>query len=168
MEQLCGNGILELGEQCDDGNLDEGDGCNTSCRVDDCSAQEFDSTYEAIQSVIFDNPVYECTNAACHGTAASGDLDLRPNASFAELVGVPGNFNQIRVVPGAPDESLQGLTDQVLVLGPEELEQVPCDGVAVDLQHRRNGGSAPRLPEQSDERQRDRPDHDVPRPDQRA
>ncbi len=31
----CGNGILEEGEQCDDGNLINGDGCSSSCQLED-------------------------------------------------------------------------------------------------------------------------------------
>jgi len=31
----CGNGILEAGEACDDGDLDNGDGCNSQCRIED-------------------------------------------------------------------------------------------------------------------------------------
>jgi cysteine-rich repeat protein len=34
----CGNGVVELGEQCDDGNAVEGDGCDASC------AQELTAT----------------------------------------------------------------------------------------------------------------------------
>ena len=32
---VCGNGDLELGEECDDGNTTSGDGCNTWCHVED-------------------------------------------------------------------------------------------------------------------------------------
>lgn len=30
----CGNGILESGEQCDDWNLENGDGCSSRCRIE--------------------------------------------------------------------------------------------------------------------------------------
>jgi cysteine-rich repeat protein len=32
----CGNGVLEPGEQCDDGNITDGDGCDALCRVSGC------------------------------------------------------------------------------------------------------------------------------------
>ncbi len=32
--QICGNGILETGEQCDDGNLVNLDGCSSTCRTE--------------------------------------------------------------------------------------------------------------------------------------
>lgn len=36
LELLCGNGILELGETCDDGNTTNGDGCNSICQNEVC------------------------------------------------------------------------------------------------------------------------------------
>ena len=30
----CGNGALEIGEQCDDGNTDDGDGCSATCKLE--------------------------------------------------------------------------------------------------------------------------------------
>jgi len=35
---VCGNGVIEPGEGCDDGNLTDGDGCDASCRVELCNA----------------------------------------------------------------------------------------------------------------------------------
>jgi cysteine-rich repeat protein len=32
----CGDGILQDGEQCDDGNTDSGDGCSSSCQIEIC------------------------------------------------------------------------------------------------------------------------------------
>ena len=33
-EPVCGNGILEDGEECDDGNNQNGDGCSSTCELD--------------------------------------------------------------------------------------------------------------------------------------
>jgi cysteine-rich repeat protein len=33
---VCGNGIIEAGEQCDDGDTDGSDGCSATCRVETC------------------------------------------------------------------------------------------------------------------------------------
>ena len=35
---VCGNGVLEQGEECDDGNLLNGDGCSATCAVDEVNA----------------------------------------------------------------------------------------------------------------------------------
>jgi cysteine-rich repeat protein len=37
-EELCGNGALDGDEECDDGNLEDGDGCNATCRIRLCLA----------------------------------------------------------------------------------------------------------------------------------
>lgn len=36
---MCGNGILDAGEACDDGNAVAGDGCSASCRTEAAAAQ---------------------------------------------------------------------------------------------------------------------------------
>ncbi len=33
---ICGNGILEEGEECDDGNLNNNDGCSNTCKIEYC------------------------------------------------------------------------------------------------------------------------------------
>src|SRR5690625_2059201 len=34
-DPVCGNGILEEGEACDDGNTASGDGCSSTCQIED-------------------------------------------------------------------------------------------------------------------------------------
>lgn len=41
-EYLCGNGILDFGEFCDDGNIADGDGCNSTCWAEEI-APDFDT-----------------------------------------------------------------------------------------------------------------------------
>lgn len=41
-QPVCGNLLLETGEQCDDGNTSDGDGCNSSCEIEpgfECSGE---------------------------------------------------------------------------------------------------------------------------------
>ena len=45
---------------------------------------DFESTFEAIQTVLFVNQ--GCTVSACHGSAAVGGLDLRADAAYAALL----------------------------------------------------------------------------------
>lgn len=73
-----------------------------------CESGSFDSTFALIQTAIFER--HGCTNDLCHGAAASGLLDLRPDLAYINLVDtvaqtppVPG-WN--RILPGQPSASL--------------------------------------------------------------
>ncbi len=83
---VCGNGILEQGEACDDGNDVDEDTCSNGCQPCTPQAGGIEATFEAIQAVVFDSPVYGCTAAICHGQVAAGGLDLRSNASYVQWV----------------------------------------------------------------------------------
>jgi len=99
---VCGNGVLELGEVCDDGNLVEDDGCTRECAAGVCAAVTYDSTFAAIQQLVFDG--YGCTDALCHGKIdGEGGLSLLPDVAYENLLAVPAEgstFN--RVEPGSP------------------------------------------------------------------
>jgi cysteine-rich repeat protein len=100
----CGNGMQERGEECDDGNDFDGDGCRADCVATECDA--FGTTFELIQRAIFEN--HGCTNDACHGNAQSGGLDLRAGSSYAQLIDVPSSIDpsRKRIEPGDPLRSL--------------------------------------------------------------
>lgn len=102
---LCGDGVVELGEACDDGNLDDTDGCTTRCTIEACAGETFDSTWAAIQQRIFRDG--GCTEAICHGASpGQGELDLRPEHAYAALVGVSSFGSPLkRVEPGEQDLS---------------------------------------------------------------
>jgi len=104
-EAVCGNGVVELGEVCDDGNLVEDDGCTRECVEGTCVASTYNSTYEAIQDVVFDQG--GCTNTLCHGAEpGQGQLNLDPNVAYQNLIEVPATATaHDRVVPGAPRDS---------------------------------------------------------------
>jgi cysteine-rich repeat protein len=90
-EPLCGNGVVEGGEACDDTDLDDVDGCTHACAIGPCEGQSFDSTLAAIQTVIFDNPAYGCTNGACHDAVdPAGALDLTSGRAYDSLLGAIG------------------------------------------------------------------------------
>ncbi len=111
-DQVCGNGIVELGEDCDDGNLDEEDGCTRTCEIGTCVGTEFATTFEGIQASIFDNASYGCASALCHGIAEQGGLNLTEGVSFANLVGVASTASlKNRVEPG--DDALSFLYEKL-------------------------------------------------------
>ncbi len=56
---VCGNGVLEAGEQCDDGNTVSGDGCSSTCQIE--------------QPAVCGNGVLEAGEQCDDGNNVSGD-----------------------------------------------------------------------------------------------
>jgi hypothetical protein len=70
----------------------------------DCSDREYASTFEAIQKVILEGR--SCTNDMCHGAAAMGELDLRADVAYENLIEKKSTLSkQYRIMPGVPGES---------------------------------------------------------------
>lgn len=64
---------------------------------DECE-DSFEGAFEAIQTVVFERR--GCTTDACHGSAASGGLDLRADVAYENLVGVASVGSSLkRVAP---------------------------------------------------------------------
>ena len=86
-EAICGNGMEEAGEDCDDGNLDDSDGCLSDCT----EAVPTPSTFDNVQSGIFSAG---CATGGCHtGASPSFGLDLSAGNAYAATVNIPSSWN---------------------------------------------------------------------------
>lgn len=73
VDPYCGDGIInQLWEECDDGNLIEGDGCDSNCLIEkeccddsDCPDDEISLDYCYDNDVYFDFTDYFCLNNEC-------------------------------------------------------------------------------------------------------
>lgn len=66
----CGNGIVEGIEECDDGNFDDSDQCDSLCRIRQCGNSIVDRGEECDDGNLFDNDL--CTNS-CLLNSICGD-----------------------------------------------------------------------------------------------
>jgi cysteine-rich repeat protein len=88
--QVCGDGVPQAPETCDDGNLATGDGCEVTCETGPCNAQSFDSTFAAIQTVVFEGG-YGCTDGTCHDSVnPKNGLELTHAVAYDALLGPNG------------------------------------------------------------------------------
>lgn len=76
---ICGDGILEGGEQCDDGNTDPHDGCTNTCQIASCGDGVLHVGVEQCDSGGVDSATCNgasCTTSSCgdgHVNAAAGE-----------------------------------------------------------------------------------------------
>jgi cysteine-rich repeat protein len=66
---ICGDGVLDAGEECDDGNTGDGDGCSASCEVEAAAPSAFRVTELQLVSprVVVDVPVVGCRDVTQSG-----------------------------------------------------------------------------------------------------
>lgn len=118
----CGNGILEAGEQCDDGNTVDGDGCDAQCRLSGCEDDCVCSPRRDLTDLIDTNELY-------YGAVAEGvDISI-PSC------GEPENAGEI-YVSMTPDfdgdlvlSTAHPTTNADTVI---EVRHGSCDGTALD------------------------------------
>ena len=101
---LCGIALTALATACGGAGGGSTTGVPSTDPTPGPSCEQFDSTFAAIQKVVFENK--GCTQDVCHGSARSGGLDLRPGAAYANLLEVPSTSSpNPRIQPGEPSES---------------------------------------------------------------
>ena len=90
---VCGNDILEEGEECDDGNNEDADGCEADCTLPKCNNGIVDPGEACFGGPIMTTevgfPVVDLVVTDCNGDGASDVLvmaDLTPAAPSAILV----------------------------------------------------------------------------------
>ena len=116
---VCGNGMEEAGEECDDGNVTDNDACASDCTRTDCPV--YANTFDLLQDAIFDS--HGCSDDRCHGDARAGDLDLRIGGAYDAIVGVPSTVGDLaRVEPGDPEKSRLWLLLAKATLGRDDVE----------------------------------------------
>jgi cysteine-rich repeat protein len=67
----CGDGFLDPGEQCDDGNTHNGDGCNSSCMLESCGNGVVDGGEQCDHGAA--NGTDDCCSATCQLVDPDGD-----------------------------------------------------------------------------------------------
>lgn len=108
---LCGNGVIDTGEQCDDGNDVEGDGCNASCAGASCYVPV---THASITEGVADAT---CATAYVHGGTHTGSLILSRNVELVGVGSTPsvldgGAAGTVVTVPSGITATLRKLTVQ--------------------------------------------------------
>jgi cysteine-rich repeat protein len=125
----CGDAVVDpgRGETCDDGNLADGDGCDSTCGA--CAqAPDLTSSWDAIQTNVFDRA---CTT--CHGAALTASLDLRAPGSFARIVDVeaPDTGGLLLIAPGDRNASFIWLKIAKATFG--DGDDLPGAGMPIGL-----------------------------------
>ncbi|HIA01751.1 MAG TPA: DUF4215 domain-containing protein [Myxococcales bacterium] len=98
-EAICGDGVQHWGEQCDDGNLDDGDGCDADCTVskdsdgdgivdslDNCPQIENPEQGDRDNDGLGDScDTQDCGNTLLEGSEECDDGNLDANDGCSEL-----------------------------------------------------------------------------------
>lgn len=110
----CGDGIRDRGEECDDGNLIPGDGCDARCRVEDLDEIEPNQTFLQATPIPIDRPIKAFLN--------DDDLDF-----FSFQIG-PNDAGPMRILLEAPSAGGCGLDARLSLYRSDRLLAATDDG----------------------------------------
>ncbi len=91
----CGNGVLEGGEQCDDTNTADNDGCSATCQLEPATTRDTCANAEAISLSAASGGTYTATVASgttnlAHDQTFSGCSSAGPDAMFKVTAPIDG------------------------------------------------------------------------------
>ena len=69
-QSACGNGIMEASEECDDGNLVDGDGCSSTCQTEQAQVPESDQNVVVLMELL-PNDQMQMTSYDLNGVSCS-------------------------------------------------------------------------------------------------
>ena len=88
----CGNRVLDPGEDCDDGNLSDGDDCLSNCKIATCGDGKIDAAREQCDAGDQNGKVVGGCSATCHlSTCGNGVLDFGEQCDDGTTGGVSNN-----------------------------------------------------------------------------
>lgn len=85
----CGNGLLEAGEGCDDGNIDDADGCSMGCRIENSGACGTDDP--GLLGAASCLSGYCSDDGECRNSPACGDGRLDPGEGCDDGAAMSGD-----------------------------------------------------------------------------
>jgi hypothetical protein len=87
----CGNGLLDIGEECDDGNLTDADGCDSNCKYTRCGNGIVTPGEECEYTEICDNLLdddedgyFDCADPDCEVENCTAECELAPPCTCIE------------------------------------------------------------------------------------
>src|SRR5207237_149459 len=122
---ICGNGVLDHGEQCDDGNTVAGDCCSPTCQFEPLGSPCTAATV--------------CTNNACNGTAATTGDSCSGGKCMgftrdAKLTLIAGENPSLAGFPAAGDARTDGTSVRVSLINMDPARfPAGCAGAAITV-----------------------------------
>ncbi len=87
----CGDGDVDVNETCDDANLVEGDGCDSTCLVTGCGSVVVTAPEQCDDGNLDDTDAcVACSNATCGDGAVQAGVEQCDDANDVETDGCPG------------------------------------------------------------------------------
>lgn len=115
----CGNGYLEASEECDDGNTDDGDGCDSACRIPCGRAGEVVALAPSAESELWVVAVAPAPDGSF--VAIARQREITSDEEGMQTIGLA----RTRVLRYGPDAQLAW----DVLLAPADVRLTPVDGV---------------------------------------